>query len=191
MLTASAVLDMPGQVVELNKAEKIKLRKSFYPALVLLNCLNSVFPQGGPHKPSDPPLNPLQSESEMFQTFVNKLAHILDFAPKGSTVTALAVINHDGRLCYVFASNNRGTGAMNKARAGLTAVLDMLKTNIEANFQDSNSVMEGRLLQKVLELNTGRVGVYLSSLARELPKCLKRCDDSPEGATWSPDPQQL
>lgn len=183
VLTTSAVLDIPGESVKLEKAEMTKLRKSFFPVLVLLDCLNSVCPQGTSQKASDPPHNPLQSEPEMFQAFVNKLAHVLDFVTKGDTVTALAVINHNGRLCYVFASNRRATGAMNNARAGLTAILEMLKTNIESNMQDSNEVMEERLLRKVLELNTVRVRSYLTSLAKELPACLKRCDGSPEGAT--------
>ncbi|KAK4157294.1 hypothetical protein C8A00DRAFT_29719 [Chaetomidium leptoderma] len=112
----------------------------------------------------------------MFHTLVNKLAQICDFEPKGNTVTALAVIWRDGRICYVFASNRRRTPALKNARIGLKAFLDILKSNLEAETRDSDEVMERRLLGEILSRNNVRVRSYLTALAKELSTCIKKCD---------------
>ncbi|KXX76789.1 hypothetical protein MMYC01_209126 [Madurella mycetomatis] len=94
----------------------------------------------------------------------------------------MAVLQLNGRICYVLASNPRATGALNKARAGLAAVLGILKSNLEAETPDSDEVIEVRLMRKILDLNTARVRSYLTSLSKELQVCLKKCDDNnPEG----------
>lgn len=112
----------------------------------------------------------------MFYTLVNKLAQICDFEPKGNTVTALAVIWQNGRICYVFASNRRRTGALNKARAGLKAFLDILKSNLEAETRDSDEVIERRLMGEILSRNNVRVRSYLTALTKELSTCIKKSD---------------
>lgn len=166
----------------LDKSQQTKLRKLFFPPLVLLECLNKICPQGPSQKVSDAPLNTNQSPEEMFHTFVNKLAQICDFEPKGNTVTALAVIRHNGRICYILASNRRGTGAWKNARAGLQAVLDILKSNLETKISSSDEVMERRLMHEILFWNNVRVRSYLTALSKELQACMKRCDgDSLEG----------
>lgn len=114
----------------------------------------------------------------MFQTLVNKLAQICDFEPKGNTITALTVIWHNGRVCYVLASNRRGGGALKNARAALNAVLGILKANLEASTTVSDEEMEKRLLREILSWNNVRVRSYLISLSRELQACVKRCDTS-------------
>ncbi|GAB1312329.1 hypothetical protein MFIFM68171_02539 [Madurella fahalii] len=181
-MTTSAMLDIPGSLVLLEKTEIAKLRKTFFPPLILLTCLNGVCPQGPSQKASDSPRNPNQSPREMFHTLVNKLAQICDFQPGGDTVTAVAVIRLDGRICYVLASNRRSTAALSKACAGLAAVLDILKSNLEVETRDSDEMVEKRLMQKILDLNTVRVGSYLTSLSKNLQMCLTKCDDNtPEG----------
>ncbi len=181
-----AVLDFPGKFVPLDSAQQTRLRKTFFPPLVLLECLNEVCPGAAPQKDSDAPRNPNQSPEEMFYTFVNKLAQICDFQPKGNTVTAIAVIWRNGRICYILASNRRTTGTLRTARAGLTAVLDILKANLEATARESDEVMEGRLMREVLNWNSVRVRSYLTSLAKALQACLKRCDDShPDGNEYA------
>jgi hypothetical protein len=114
----------------------------------------------------------------MFHTFVNKLAQICDFEPKGNTVSAIAVIWRDGRICYILASNRRTAVPLKNARAGLTSVLGILKSNLEANTSKSDEVVEGRLMREVLRWNTVRVRSYLTSLSKALEACMKRCDDS-------------
>ena len=177
-----AVLDFPGKYVPLDNAQQARLRRTFFPPLVLLECLNQICPGGASQKASDAPPNPNQSPEEMFHTFVNKLAQICDFEPKGNTVSAIAVIWRDGRICYILASNRRTTVPLKNARAGLTSVLDILKSNLEAKTSESDEVMEGRLMREVLRWNTVRVRSYLTSLSKALQACMKRCDDShPDG----------
>lgn len=168
--------------MELDKDQQAKLRRFLHPAEVLLVCLNDICPRGPPQKASDAPPNPNQSPEEMFHTFVNKLAQICDFEPKGGTITALAVIWNNARICYVLASNRRGTGALKNARAGLKAALDILKSNLEARTKASDEVMERRLMEEILRRNNVRVRSYLNSLSKELQICIKKCDAStPEG----------
>src|SRR5438128_1651002 len=128
-----AVLDIPGEIVPLDKDQQGKLRKDFHPAEVLLVCLNHICPRGPPQKPADSPPNPNQSPEELFHTLLNKLSQVLDFEPKGDTITSMTVIWLDAKLTYVFASNQRGPGALKNAREGLAAVLDILKSNLEAS----------------------------------------------------------
>ncbi|KAK3983869.1 hypothetical protein QBC44DRAFT_386193 [Cladorrhinum sp. PSN332] len=181
-MATNAVLDVPSKLVLLDKNQQTNLRKKFYPALVLLKCLNEVCPQKSSQKSSDSPPNPNQSPEEMFHTLVNKLAQVCDTHPKGDTVTALAVIQHNGRICYVLASNRRGTGALNKARTGLAAVLNILKCNLEDGTRKPDEATEEKLMRKILELHTVRVRAYLTSFSKELQECIKRCDENkPEG----------
>ncbi len=186
LMQLEAVLDFPGKIVPLDNAQQARLRRTFFPPLVLLDCLNKVCPGGPPQKTSDAPPNPNQSLEEMFHTFVNKLAQICDFEPKGNTVSAIAVIWREGRICYVLASNRRTTVPMKNARTGLTAFLDILKSNLEAETSESDEVIEGRLMREVLRWNSVRVRSYLTSLSKALQACQKRCDDShSDGKTYA------
>ena len=178
------MLDFPGTPVPLEKSQQTKLRKLFFPPLVLLESLNEICPAGPPKKASDAPPNPNESPQEMFQTLVNKLAQICDFEPKGNTITALTVIWYNGRVCYVLASNRRGGGALKNARAVLNAVLGILKANLEASTRVSDEEMEKRLLREILSWNNVRVRSYLISLSRELQVCMKRCDTSDSEGMW-------
>lgn len=175
-------MDIPGTLVLLDKNQQINLRKKFFPALVLLECLNGICPQGVSRKTSDDPPNPNQHPQDMFFTLMNKLAQICDFRPKGDTVTAIAVIRQNGRICYVLASNRRETGALNKARAGLTDVLNILKSNLERETKVSDKELQEELFRKILEWNTVRIRSYLTLLSKEVHVCLTRCDEKdPEG----------
>ncbi|KAK0625817.1 hypothetical protein B0T14DRAFT_542947 [Immersiella caudata] len=179
-----AVLDFPGEVLPLDKDQQAKLRKFLHPAQILLASLNDICPRGPPRKPSDAPPNPNQSLEEKFHTFVNKLAQICDFEPKGDTITAMAIIMHDGKVTYLLASNRRGQGALNNARKGLGQVLGILKANLEApaSLKESDEVVGRKLMERILWWNKVRVRSYLTALVGELKKCMERCDVStPEG----------
>lgn len=104
----------------------------------------------------------------MFFTIVNKLAQVCDFQPAGDTVTALAVIRQNGRICHVLAADRRGTGVLRKARAGLSEVLGILRSNLESQTPNSDAEMEQKLFRKILELNSVRVRSYLNALSREI-----------------------
>jgi hypothetical protein len=177
-----AVLDFPGEIVPLDKDQQAKLRKFLHPAQLLLVCLNDICPRGPPQKPSDAPPNPNQSHEEKFHTFVNKLAQICDFEPKGDTITAIAVIMHDGKVTYLLVSNRRGPGALKNARKGLGEVLDILKANLEAPSREPDEVVAQKLMNTILWWNKNRVRSYLTGLSKELEACMKRCDvNTPEG----------
>ncbi|KAL2149068.1 hypothetical protein VTH82DRAFT_1754 [Thermothelomyces myriococcoides] len=150
---------------------------------MFLTALNQALPSRASGKVSDAPPNPHPSPEEMFHTLVNKLAFICDFEPKGNTVTALAVLRQqNGRVCYVLASNKRRTGALRNARAGLQAVLDILKSNLEAGAGESDdNKLERRLLEEILSRNNVRVRAYLDALNKHIPTCLKRCDTASQG----------
>jgi hypothetical protein len=185
-----AVLDFPGDVVPLDKEQIGKLRKDLHPAQLLLVCLNSICPRGPPQKPSEPPLDRNQSPEEFFHTFVNKLAQILNFDVGGTTISSLAVILHNGKTTYVFASNSRPMTSLRNARNGLREVLDILKSNIEASKMELDNIIEQRLLRKVLTLNQVRIRRYINTLLSKeglhkevLQTCINKCDtDTPDGA---------
>jgi len=177
-----AVLDFPGVIMPLDKDQQAKLRKFFHPAQLLFVCLNKICPRGPPQKLSDAPSNPNQSHEEKFHTLVNKLAQICDFEPKGDTITAMAVIMHEGNVTYVLASNRRGPGALNNARKGLGEVLGILKANLEAPSKESDELIGRKLMDRILWWNKVRVRSYLTTLSQELQTCMERCDVStPEG----------
>lgn len=177
-----AVLDFPGDIVPLDKDQQAKLRTFLHPAQLLLICLNEICPRGPPQKPSEPPPDHNQVPEEMFHTFVNKLAQVLNFNINGDTVTALAVILHNGKTTYVFASNNRSKVPLNNARKGLGEILNILKSNLEAPSKEPDHIIEQRLIDKILWWNQVRLRTYLNTLAKELQTCMNRCDTStPEG----------
>ncbi|KAK3295261.1 uncharacterized protein B0H64DRAFT_474260 [Chaetomium fimeti] len=186
-----AVLDFPGKREPLNKNQQSTLRCQFYPPLILLETLNDVCPRGSRRQPSDAPPSDHQSPEERFKTLVNKLAHICDYEPGGNTVSALAVIIQNGRLCYVLASNHRGTGAMRNARAGLQAVLDILKASVEKRTDDSDEVMAKRLMREILIWNNVRVRAYLTSLEKELKNCVGKCDTTEQGKSAKEELERL
>lgn len=173
-----AVLDFPGDIVPLDKDQRGKLRTFLHPAQLLLVCLNDVCPRGPPQKPSEPPPDHNQSPEEMFHTFVNKLAQVLNFDTNGDTVTALAVILHNGKTTYVFASNNRSKVPLNNARKGLADILNILKSNLEATPKEPDHVIERRLMDKIPWWNKIRLRTYLNTLAKELQTSMNRCDTS-------------
>ena len=177
-----AVLDFPGDIVPLDKEQKGKLRKDLHPAQLLLICLNEICPGGPPLKPAEPPLDRNQSPEEFFHTFVNKLAQILNFDTGGKTISALAVILHNGKTTYVFASNDRTNTPLRNARNGLLEVLNILKSNIEAPSKEPDDVIEQRLLDKILMLNQRRIRGYINTLTSRplevLQTCINRCDTS-------------
>ncbi|KAM7211199.1 hypothetical protein V8F06_013409 [Rhypophila decipiens] len=182
-----AVLDFPGDIVPLDKDQQGKLRTFLHPTQLLLVCLNDICPRGPPQKPSEPPPDHNQSPEEMFHTFVNKLAQILNFDTNGDTVTALAVILHNGKTTYVFASNNRSKVRLNNARQGLADILNILKSNLEASSKEPDHVIERRLMDKILSCNQIRLRAYLNTLAKELQTSMNRCDTSTAEGTAAKD----
>ncbi|KAK1753258.1 hypothetical protein QBC47DRAFT_388083 [Echria macrotheca] len=175
-----SVLDIPGEIVPLDKEQQGKLRRDFHPAELLLVCLNQICPRGPQQKPADSPPNPNQSSEELFHTLLNKLSQVLDFESKGNTITSMTVVKYEEKFTYVFASNQRKTPALKKAREGLSEILNILKSNLEASSKEPDTVIEERLMHKILWWNHVRVRSYLQFLSKELQRCMERCDSTPD-----------
>lgn len=176
VLTIDALVVEDVPTVPLDSMQQKRMR-NFLPPLILLESIHLSCNQRVDHKASDAPQNPNHGPEGRFRTFVNKLAHICDYRPKGDTVTALAVLLVDnGRVLYLFASNNRKHPNLNKTRAEITSILNILKENLEAKIKQSDSALNGRLLRQVLILNTVRLQGYLTSLSKTLKICIEQCE---------------
>jgi len=150
--------------------------RNFFPPLILLEAINECCKQNVARKASDSPPNPNQTPEEKFRTFVNKMAHICDHQPHGDTVTALTVLQDNGRVLYAFASNRRTRQNLLKTKTGILSVLNILKENLQAETSQSDEVLHDKLIREILSLNTVRVQCYLSALSKELKACIKACN---------------
>src|SRR4051812_13462342 len=104
--------------------------RNFFPPLLLLESIHECCNQRAVAKAADAPPNPNHGPEARFRTFVNKLAHICDYRPKGDTVTALTVLLENGRVLYLFVSNRRDRLNLNETKQDLIALLDTLKHNL-------------------------------------------------------------
>ena len=150
--------------------------RTFFPPLVFIQSLDEICDRRAVRKESDAPPSPNQGTEEKFHTFVNKLAQICDYRPHGDTVTALAVLQESGRVLYVFASNRRARPELLKTGRELTAVLKIIKDNLEAATQESDEVIQERLLRLILVHNNVRIRSYLTSLDKGLGACIEACE---------------
>ena len=155
-----------------------KRATNFYYPLLFLDSIQDCCQQATARKVADAPQNPNQSSETDFRILVNKLAHICDTRPAGDTVTALAVLQVDGRILYAFASNSRKRPNLVKTKDDLTSVLNILKANLEATTKESDQVLFDRLLRQILRLNIVRVQTYLACLAKDLTAYVKVCEGS-------------
>ncbi|KAH6842409.1 hypothetical protein B0I37DRAFT_196859 [Chaetomium sp. MPI-CAGE-AT-0009] len=167
-----------GEFVPLSNRQKATLRRVFVPALVLLKSINDICALGDRPTEHGPPPDAHESPEKKFQTFVNKVAQICDSLPKGSTVTACVVLEQEnGRVLYLFASNNRKTKSIREMATFVVSVFDVLKKNISAppGQKESDQVLNDRLLRMVLAFNHVRIRSYISALATHIRTCIKRC----------------
>jgi hypothetical protein len=165
-------------LVPLSASQNATLRREFAPALVLLKSLNQILTQGDRPAEHGPPPDAHQPLDKKLQTFVNKVAQICDSRPKGPTVTACVVLEQEnGRVLYLFASNNRKTKDLREMAAFVRSVFDILKANISARSakKQSDALLNDRLLRMVLAFNQDRVRGYRSALENNLRKCIERC----------------
>ncbi|KAK0655020.1 hypothetical protein B0T16DRAFT_3191 [Cercophora newfieldiana] len=172
--------DVPAVPLDGNQQRRMR---QFFPPLILLESIHETCNQRTVLKAAEAPPNPNQAPEGRFRTFVNKLAHICDYRPKGDTVTALTVLFEDDRVLYLFASNRRTRAELNKTRSDLLALLNTLKENLQPETRRPDRVLNDKLLRQILALNSVRVQGYLSTLSNELKSCIKAC----KGDTTSPD----
>lgn len=175
-------MELPGVPVDLDGKQSTLLRNSFFPSLILLKSLSEVCQRSGQRKEIDAAPNLYQSAEEKFQTFVNKVAQICDYEPKGKTVTACVVIQQSDGVLYVLGSNDRSALALELMRTNLLSVLEILKTNILSGHAEAEPDLNGRLLRLVLSLNCVRVKSYLKLLGTELAECVNVCNLNPSSS---------
>jgi hypothetical protein len=152
------------------------LRNRFFPPLLLLKSLNEVGRRDANKKEADAPLNRNQTPEEKFRIFVNKLAQICEYRPKGSTITACTVlVQTNGRILYLFASNGRSPKEIRKTLEDVKSVLNMLRSSILSKERESDDVLHDHLLRQVLSVNHVRITSYLVELTAQLQKCIEAC----------------
>lgn len=168
-----------GTPVPLDSEQQNFNRKRFYPSLVLYKSLTEVCERGPARKPADPPPHSNQSSEEKFKTFVNKLAQICDFEPRGKTVTSCAVLQLPTKVLYLFVSNDRAKNALKTMRKGIVEVLGTLKDNIQSDYAMTDDALKLRLLRRILHMNHVRVRSYLELLGKQIQKCVGFCELNP------------
>ncbi|KAK3356716.1 hypothetical protein B0T25DRAFT_537253 [Lasiosphaeria hispida] len=169
------VLDTLGTPVPLNPSQQTLLRRRFFPPLVLLKSLNDVG-SSGDRRETDAPPHAHQRPEEKFQTFLNKLAQMCDYRPKGGTITACAAIQQESKVLYIFASNDRGKPELKRVRNDVLSVLGILRSNIIDPQKQQDDVLNTVLLEKILSLNNVRVRGYLNSLDKNIQLCIAACE---------------
>ncbi|KAK4451287.1 hypothetical protein QBC34DRAFT_295800 [Podospora aff. communis PSN243] len=166
--------------------------RNFFPPLILLESIHEACSRRADPPAAEAPPNPNQRAEGRFQTFVNKLAHICDYRPKGETVTALAVlVDEGGRVLYLFASNRRARANLNKTKQDLIVTLNILRENLNPATRVSDTVLNDRLLRQVLAVNTVRIQGYLSRLSKELKPCIKACESQSSQPDYQDAAQRL
>ncbi|KAK3939036.1 hypothetical protein QBC46DRAFT_388932 [Diplogelasinospora grovesii] len=174
---SGAMAGAAGTTIELDSKQRTMLRNRFFPPLLLLKSLNEVGRRDANKKEADAPLNRNQTPEEKFRIFVNKLAQICEYRPKGHTITACTVlVQTDGRILYLFASNGRSSKEkIRKTLEDVKCVLNMLRSSILSEKRESDDVLHDRLLRQVLSVNHVRITSYLVELTAQLQKCIEAC----------------
>lgn len=142
----------------------------FYEPLVLLlaatqACMHNLAP--GISEPSPHRLS--QTLEQLFHDFMNKLAQICDTKPRGSTVTAVAVLSLPDRVQYRFASNQRSESELEQMKEFVTDVLKTLQDWTE----ETSRLVKARVLRKVVAFTRPRLEGYVKAVALHSEKCLE------------------
>lgn len=160
-----------GQTVELDA----KLKRQFYPILLLLRGLDVVTTQEHHRsRHADPVPDSLQTLEDVFHAFVCKVALLCCTEPSGHSVSACAVVQLSDRVQYVFASNNRKPQQLQTVASGVSSILSMLKDDIPSSSEERDSLHQGIFLS-ALKLCHLRVRSYLRGLTEQLNSCLEAC----------------
>jgi hypothetical protein len=142
----------------------------FYEPIVLLEVLNVKCEKMPPTAP-DTSTNPTRSE-HIFQSFVNKLAHLCDTDKGGNTVTAFTVLKHPDQIEYRFTSNQRGTDDFVRAKDFITSILNILG-NMEGHEKEG---VISSILRKSLSFSRARLMVDMRILKSRVISCMNACE---------------
>ncbi|KAJ9131783.1 hypothetical protein NKR23_g11518 [Pleurostoma richardsiae] len=172
-LAITTVVDRDQEKVPIPLASRI-LHK-FYEPIILYVSLNDAT-RGTAQAPPPEPAIDTSVPKEVFEAFVNKLAHICDKTKGGDSVTAFTVLNNDEEnksVHYLFAANRQ---SIEQLQSTLSYVNELLRkvSNAPDNAEQQHAVRKN-LLYDVLCFNRLRISHYLGKLQFEIEECLKSC----------------
>lgn len=154
------------EVVELKRS----LLKRFYEPIVFFLALTMACKHNQVHKVLNtaPSIN-VETPDQLFRDYVNKLCQICDSRPKGSTITAMSILQHPDHIEYRFASNQRDEEDEQRAKEFL---LDILRTLRDWS-KPTHSLVKTRLLRKIIAFNRARLQLYIRFLSSSTDQCLE------------------
>lgn len=152
-----------------------KLRNRFYEPIILLLALNkawmhNVAPKVLGHEPD----GTAHTKEQLFRDFMNKLAQICDNKPRGSTVTAAAVLQYPDCVEYRFASNERNEKDLENMKSFIEDILNSLQPLTEAR----NGEVRAIILRKIVAFNRPRLQAYVRAIQTHSQDCLELPADS-------------
>ncbi|KAH6990951.1 hypothetical protein BKA56DRAFT_667469 [Ilyonectria sp. MPI-CAGE-AT-0026] len=154
---------------------KPKQLRRFYEPVVLFKALNDISRTLGRIRLPDRSPTP-ETDEEKFQLFLDKLALVCDREKRGSTVTAVAVLDQEEDvLTYVFACNQISTSGLEKTT---NFVLELLK-KVEGfnNLEPAEKIgVREDIRNLILAFNRPRVECYMRSVLQELENCIQSCN---------------
>ncbi|KAK0644662.1 hypothetical protein B0T16DRAFT_448241 [Cercophora newfieldiana] len=162
-----------------------KLTTRFYLLLILHESLKKIFKKAEALRMPDIETVP----TDVFKTFVNKLAHICDSAKGGEKATAFVVMQL-GTIRYYFTSNKRDKEDYQRTSLYVTGILKSLgqATDDEVRSQDGNDgslPIFSDILRRIIGFNQSRITGYIGRMSEKIDACIDSAqqDPSPEGRT--------
>lgn len=140
----------------------------FYEPIVLLASLRSISTKDAIPRQMDPLLD-WADDKQIFQAFVNKLAHVCQRLRGGGAVTSFTVLEERGVVEYWFAVNHLEADEL---EATATFTREFL-TKVGGASSKQRHVRKA-LLADVLHFGRPRVSFYLGSLRAQLEECCER-----------------
>jgi len=147
-------------------------RNRFYEVILLLKALHPV----PPREEDSGAVTSNSTVEERFKCFVNQVSKVLDNVPHGPTISATALLWHDGKVNYVFASNDRDRNGLEIAEAFLKEIIDYVGgTAVQDTRQPLDHAPVQWVFDSVVRFHWERVEQYRSTLSKYLTECSKLC----------------
>lgn len=146
----------------------------FYePLVLLLAATNSCMHNLAPKVLEPSPDRFYQSLDQLFHNFMNKLAQICDARPRGSTVTAVVALSYPDGVQYRFASNQRTQEELEHMKLYVTEVLHNLRDWTDDGTEESERLVNRRVLRRVIAFTRPRLEGYVKAVATFSAQCLE------------------
>lgn len=123
----------------------------------------------------------LQSDQQLFYTFVNKLCQVCDNERGGKTVTSISITSNLGIPKYILGSNRRTLDQLSNTREFLTSLLSYIANNRpDKNDKTKFKAINKQVLWRILEFGFPRVKAYLVNLKKYVNLCIEDCENRSE-----------